>query len=296
MKVLFCTDGSQSANFAIEKALDLLKTNIEVHIINSIDWGVFPTFVTFPYEAEVGFPNEKSLSEEILNEAETLIKKLGPKSIKKDFMFGPADKVILDLIEEECYDLVVMGSHGKKGISKWLGSVSRKVINKSPVPVLIARPPQEEKDKVENKEVLVAADGSACSLNAVKRMTELFNLESTNIEIINIIPGIESLPVEISMDSEWLKTCIQRQETLAEEIFGKVENILNEKGLKVKNKIIKRGDAALEILEYVNENPKWLTVLGSHGREGFSRFILGSVSKRVLDNINNLILIIPLRK
>ena len=215
---------------------------------------------------------------------------------KKDFLFGPADKVILEQINENKYNVVVMGSHGKKGFSKWLGSISRKVVFKSPIPVIIARPPHKEKDKIETKEILIAADGSACSFNAITKMTELLNMEDSNIEVINVIAGIENLPVEISMDEEWLKMITERQNKLSEEIFDKVKILLSKKGITVKNSIIKKGDAAREILEYIKEKPKLLTISGSHGREGFSDILLGSVSKRILDNAPNMVLIVPINR
>lgn len=296
MKILFCTDGSEASNFAIKSTLTFLNKDTEIHILNAIDWGILPTFVTFPYETEVGFPDEKNLAEQNLEIASEYIKKQGFKVTKKDYINGHADKVILNFINENDYDLVVLGSHGKKGISKWLGSVSRKVASKSHIPVLIGRPPKKEKYDVKTKEILIAADGSAHSYHALEKLTQLFNLKSASIEIINVIPGVENLPVEISMDKDWLEICMERQETLAKEIFQKSKDILEKNKLKLKNTIIKEGDAALKILEYLEDNPKMLTVMGTHSREGVSNILLGSVSKRVLDNAPNLLLIVPLIK
>ncbi len=55
MKILFCTDGSETSLYAIEKALTLLKKDFEIDILTVIETGFLNTFITFPYETETGF-------------------------------------------------------------------------------------------------------------------------------------------------------------------------------------------------------------------------------------------------
>ncbi len=55
---------------------------------------------------------------------------------------GVADEAILDYVEEQDVDLVVMGTHGRRGVDRYLlGSVTERVVRRSPVPVLTVRRP-----------------------------------------------------------------------------------------------------------------------------------------------------------
>ena len=146
------------------------------------------------------------------------------------------------------------------------------------------------------KEILVAADGSKCSYNAIKKMIELLDLKDSSIEILTVRAGVESLPIEISMDKEWLENCITKQKEIANEILEESKKILQVYGISPKSLIDIEGDAAEEILNYTKEHKKDLIVMGSHGREGISDLLLGSVSKRVLDHTDSTILIVPTKK
>ena len=52
---------------------------------------------------------------------------------------GKPTRVIVDYAEDEFIDHVVMGSHGRQGVSRLLGSVAKTVVRRSPVPVTVTR-------------------------------------------------------------------------------------------------------------------------------------------------------------
>jgi len=297
MKVLFPTDGSDASVHAIKKTLPFLRPDYQIDIINVIDWGFFPTYVTFPTEEETAFPEHKNAAQKIVETTQNIIEAQGYNVTKADFAYGKPEKIILDLIEEEKYDLVAMGSHGKKGIRKWLGSLSRKIVTRSPIPTLIARPPKNH-DEIpeETKEILISTDGSIYSYNAIKKAINLLNLQNSSIEVMTVKPGIESLPVEITSDKEWLEKCLSKQEEISNEVLEESKKILIENGINPKSVFSLEGDAAEEILNYTDKAKKDLIIMGSHGREGVSDILLGSVSKRVLDYATSPILIVPSKK
>lgn len=298
MKVLFCTDGSETSFYAISRVLPFLKPNYQIDIITVIDWGLLPTYITFPHEEELESPGQKSIAEDILNRTRNFIESKGYQVTKSEYSYGHPDKIILELTNEEDYNLLVLGSHGKKGISKWLGSVSRKVLLKSYIPTFIVRPPAQQEEELSNlsKEVVMAVDGSECSYNAIKKALEIFNLASVPIDLLTVRPGVESLPIEITMDNEWLENCLDKQKEIANEILENSAKILKENNVKLREFYSLEGDASETILNFLKNNKKELIVMGSHGREGLSDIIIGSVSKRVLDNATIPILIIPNKK
>jgi nucleotide-binding universal stress UspA family protein len=62
-------------------------------------------------------------------------------AVKTVVVDGPAAEEILDYAQKNRIDLIVMASHGRSGISRWfLGSVAQKVLQHSPVPVLMVSP------------------------------------------------------------------------------------------------------------------------------------------------------------
>ena len=57
---------------------------------------------------------------------------------------------------------------------------------------------------------------------------------------------------------------------------------MNEDGIKI-NPVIREGSPAKSILEVASEEDVDLIVIGSSGKSGFDRFILGSVSDKVVN-------------
>ncbi len=297
MKVLICTDGSEISYYAAKKVLSFFKKNDAIDILYVMDWGFFPTYVSFPTEEDF-LPAQKTIAQNIIKEMEKQLNDKGFNVNEKKYFSGKPEDGILKEIAENSYDLVVLGSHGKKGIKKWLGSVSRKVISKSSIPTLIVRPSKNPQiiTHREKKELLIALDGSACSYNAIKKTCEIFELSNKEINLLTVRPGPESLPLEIAMDNEWLEKCLDKQKEIANEILDKAENILSSKNIRAKDKNSLEGDAADKILEYSTRIESDLIIMGSHGREGVSDILIGSVSKRVLDHSYIPVLIIPLKQ
>jgi nucleotide-binding universal stress UspA family protein len=76
-----------------------------------------------------------------------LVEKLHSEGIKAEGVViegGPA-QAILDYAEKNNIDLIIMSTHGRSGISRWVfGSVATRILHHSPVPVLVARPPGQK--------------------------------------------------------------------------------------------------------------------------------------------------------
>lgn len=76
-------------------------------------------------------------AEEVLEAAR---EEAGDAAVATESSFGVPDQAILDFAEESDFDLIVMGSHGRRGVSRRiLGSVAERVVRHSPIPVLVTR-------------------------------------------------------------------------------------------------------------------------------------------------------------
>jgi len=292
MKALFCTDGSDASWSAIEKALSLLKENYVIDIVTIIETDFLNTYVTFPHEMEEGFPQFKNAAEKLLDKTENFILEKKFTVGEKIQLIGNTAEMILELInnDKNIYNTVILGSHGKKGIKKWLGSVSSKISQKSSIPVLIIKPLKILDFKP--LKVLITVDGSKSSYNAVKKSIEIIKMEDSLLEILTVKEDKRDFPAEIREDELWLKKCLEKQEEAVIEIINTTVSILTENNLKSEKITVLEGDPAEEILKYAGKNPKDLIIMSSHGREGIASLLLGSVSKAVLENTDIPVLIV----
>jgi nucleotide-binding universal stress UspA family protein len=141
--LLIATDGSELAGKAVEQGLSLAKA------LGAKATAVFVTeswATKVPGEMAVGFPidaYEKSCTDNA-GEVQAAIEKIaqakgvtcGFQHVRDQF---PADGIIAQAKASGC-DLIVMASHGRRGLSRLLlGSQANQVVTHSEIPVLICR-------------------------------------------------------------------------------------------------------------------------------------------------------------
>ncbi len=141
-RMLIPTDGSEYTKAAIEKGLYLAKLcDANVTAIYVIDQ---TSFVNFPMDSTI--VNVYSLLEKEGKEALDYVKEMAERmgiNIETKMEEGSPVKKIVE--ESENYDIVVMGTLGRSGMSKLLlGSVAEKVTRHAYCPVLVIRAPMEE--------------------------------------------------------------------------------------------------------------------------------------------------------
>ena len=144
-KILIPTDGSENTKAAIAQGLELARVmGADVTALYVVDQA---SFVNFPMDATV--VSIYSLLEKEGKEAVDFVvsegAKVGVKVEPKVVEGNPAKKIV---DEAENYDLVVMGTLGRTGISKLLlGSVAERVVRFAPCPVLVVRSEPVAEDK-----------------------------------------------------------------------------------------------------------------------------------------------------
>ncbi|WP_411963405.1 universal stress protein [Haloferax sp. YSMS24] len=141
-EILVPTDGSKAAERAINHALDIAKTYgarvhalyvVDTSIYTSLDAGADVVIDALEREGEVATRHVRDAAEEAGVE------------IDSEVVTGTAYRSIHDYIENHDIDLVVMGTHGRTGLSHYLlGSVTERVVRTSPVPVLTVRMTDED--------------------------------------------------------------------------------------------------------------------------------------------------------
>jgi len=217
---------------------------------------------------------------------------------------GLAWEQIFEAAGREKATLVALTSHGRTGLSRWmLGSVAEKVIRGSPVPVLVLRSfetapdggasPTSEKELAFHK-LLVPIDGGAGSLAALEPAAIVAKACGSSIVLVHVESRLEYPPGTYS--AKLVDAPAKPPAGSIPEDAGKRLNhageILAARGLDVTTLRV-GGDAASRIVDLPKELEADLIVMATHGRTGLSRFILGSVTEKVLRHSRLPMLIVP---
>jgi nucleotide-binding universal stress UspA family protein len=179
-------------------------------------------------------------------------------------------------------DLIFVRAHARRDFAHgMLGSVARAVVASAPCTVQIVRNAGEERTHTlgSGRRVLLATDGSETSEEAARAVANRPWPEESEFRVV-------------SVEEPWaIKRSGVRHEKEAQEAVGNVEQVLASAGLKATGAVL-NGNAKEVILQ---EAQKWaadLIVVGSHGRHGFKRLLLGSVSEAVAMNAHCSVVIV----
>ena len=142
IKILLATDGSEEAELAALRAVDLADaTDSELHVVHV---GVVPMFLksypgTLGYEGKL-YKQIEEVSRELLRKESWRVKVAGGTVAGAHLRMGQVDLEIVSLAKELGAGLIVMGCRGHRGIRRVIeGSISAAVIRHAPCPVLVVR-------------------------------------------------------------------------------------------------------------------------------------------------------------
>lgn len=283
MKILFCTDGSNISFNAMKNFSHWAKCGI-VDIVCVIDWSFLPDSAAIE---DSNFVMQcTNTADEILDNAERLLTSHEIVAGEKLKLCGNVIDGILEICDKKDYDYIVLGSHGKKGIQKWLGSVSQEIASAVKIPVYISKLSNE------CKKVLITVDGTEKSKLCVEKLLNTMNLQDKNLHLLTVYEMPDFLFLKGNVDSNWLLEIQNKQEVAAMLTLNEIETLLKDNGLENYQKTITQGIPATEILKYATSNNIDLIVCGNKNYKKLSKFLLGSVSLRVLENTDSDVLII----
>ena len=141
-RILFPTDFTENSSKILPYVLSVSeKYDAMVYLVHVIEdipkWSGYyvPHFPFDLYKDDALKSAKKALDEICKNQLQ------GCPNFKKKILFGDPIQEILKAIELESIDLVIMATHGRKGLEHvFFGSVAENVVKKSPVPVMIVNP------------------------------------------------------------------------------------------------------------------------------------------------------------
>lgn len=179
---------------------------------------------------------------------------------------GETAEVIRRVARVERADLIVMGTHARKGFSRLvLGSVAEATVRAAACPVLVAR---ERPVAREPGPVLAAIDFSSASAPVLVAASALAALLDRGLQVLHVTSPTEPPPVP---------------ETRADprKLLEQMTAAIRRRGQDPILRLIE-GEASATILEQAKESGASFVVMGTHGRRGARRVLLGSVAETVL--------------
>jgi nucleotide-binding universal stress UspA family protein len=183
----------------------------------------------------------------------------------------------LDYATQQDVDLIAMGTHGRTGIERrLLGSVTERVVRLSDVPVLTVRSRDGHTATFPYSDVLLPTDGSEQAAAAVDAAADVAGTYDARLHVLSVIDTM-SLGIDVrSADVA---------ELLEEDAQGAVETVADEAraaSVSAVETSVQYGHPYREINAYVDANDVDLVVMGTRGRSGLERYLLGSVTEKVV--------------
>lgn len=194
-----------------------------------------------------------------------------------DVVQGPPAPTIVKYARDYDYDLIVLPTHGRTGLSRHLlGSVTEKVVRLSEVPVLTARMRPDERLAFPYESVLVPTDGSDGARAAAHHGLGLAESLGASVRVLSVVddtwmgPEARSTITEAELERPAKKAIDDVAETAASYDVPAVQTH------------VEHGPPATRIREFVNSNDVDAVVMGTSGRSGLGRVLLGSVAEKTV--------------
>jgi len=264
-RLLVATDSSESSRNAVEEAIQLAKACSSKLI------AMTTVLTNREYEDAMPWVIEQA-EREMQEKLASIGGMASEQGVDCETFIYRGDDPSLDIVSAAVtkhVDMIVMGTHGRKGIKKLImGSVTGKVIGQAPCKVLVVHPD----GKIDYRTILIATDGSRHSAAAASEATAVAKRYKSSLIIVSVASSATEVP-------------------LAEENVKQVMKLAEREGLEKAGTVL-QGKPHEAILNIAKEKRVGLIVVGSHGRTGLTSLLMGSVTERVISEAESAVLVV----
>ncbi|WP_440991750.1 universal stress protein [Haloarchaeobius baliensis] len=266
--ILVPTDGSDCATAAVGYAEDVAsRYDATVHVLNVLDSRLAENA---PQQERSGSRAE-SVVDEVTEEvsAQSL-------DVERAVRTGVPYRVILEYAGENDIDLVVMGTHGRTGVERYLlGSVTEKILRRSDVPVLTVRDSDDGSVHYPFESVLVPTDGSDAATAAADVGLDVAGRYGAQVHVVSVVDAFSmGVDVRSQLMTDSLEDAAQEAvDSIASRAGDSVAGVETAVGF---------GRPYKKLRRYIADNDVDLVVMGTHGRTGLERYLLGSVTEKIV--------------
>jgi len=140
------------------------------------------------------------------------------------------------------------------------------------------------------KNILVPYDGSSYALRAFNKAVEIAKQHNSNLKVVACldIANLGGWYIDKRVNKEIMKNA----KNLTKKLFSKLDNIAKKNSIILDSKIIESNNTVKSLISYTKSKNIDLIVMGSSGRGGFDKILLGSVSNGVMQKVKCPVLII----
>ncbi|NQV39036.1 MAG: universal stress protein [Nitrosopumilus sp.] len=138
--------------------------------------------------------------------------------------------------------------------------------------------------------ILVAFDSSSYSNRAFRTALDVADANKSKITIATVLTGIYQPSIGFSM--KYNKDDLVKYTKVIKKTVSNLESIAKKKNIKVSLKILQNPSVSTAIVNHVNSNKYDLVVMGSHGRTGLNKMILGSVANNVIQKVKSAVMMV----
>jgi nucleotide-binding universal stress UspA family protein len=268
-RILLATDGSAYSRAAEATAAWLArKDGVAITALQAVigDTG---------YPLMVSGKGEHAAVKDARDHMEALCRRMEGEDIRCESIVAPAAepfRAIVDRAAQEGADLIVMGRRDRNDLSRlMMGDNTAKVIGHAPCPVLVV----PRGATVPWHGIVVATDGSEFSRRAVLTAGWFSRQFNVPLRVLAVVTGREGDPdaAEARRVADEAKIALAGLDTLA-------------------GCAVERGRPDQVIVAFANRHGADLVVVGSHGRTGLSRLLVGSVSERAVGHFDGAVTVV----
>ncbi len=271
-RILFPTDGSSCAQAAHDRAATLAELHdAELHVLNVVE------------ERTNNLDNLSELidirREDILSELHIPVGKATREPVREEQVTHPsAAGGILQYARTHDIDLIVMGTHGRRGVKRLLmGSVAEEVVRLANCPVFTVCHEGRAAD-IEGGRILVPLDFSEHSEALVAHGAALAEQFEAAIDLLHVVERM-ALPLVYGVEGDVFAMDDVRGRTA--DALAERAAPLQDDGIDVQTHL-RVGHPAHSILDFIEERDTSMVVIATHGRTGIQHLLLGSVAEKVV--------------
>jgi nucleotide-binding universal stress UspA family protein len=263
-RLLLATDGSEYSEGAVREAINLAKTcGSKLYAISIIE---------FNPEFEALAPGRVEKEERAkLEHLKTVKSKASKEGVDCEIIVyrgGEPYEYIVDEAAKNKVGMIIMGKHGRSALGRvMMGSATAKVIGYTLCRVLVV--PKDA--KLSFDKILIATDGSMHSEFASNEAISIAKRSGSTLIVLSVAKKDENLPAaKVNVDM--------------------VKEVAKKEGIKVETLTLK-GVPHEVIVNTAAQKNAGLIVIGSHGRTGITKLLMGSVTERVIGHAESAVLV-----
>lgn len=280
-RILVATDFSATADTALAYARRLAgQFDASLHLVHAFE----DPFTTAAFASELFATVPLPLRQQLLQEIQTRLDERLPRADAIRFQgtatiaTGPTWKTIGEYAASIGADLIVMGTHGRGGVTHLLlGSVAERVVRTAPCPVVTIR----QEPGPATQRILVPTDFSETSDEALRYAVLMAARLGATVQLLHVLDdpliGGGLSPDAYLVEAPTLRTGMLRtaQQRVAE------RTVADDPAVRIESEVL-FGHGAKTIAEYAAERGVDMIVMGTHGRTGVAHLLLGSVAERLV--------------